>query len=162
MKKIVIFILILVVFSSIILASCTKQKVEFDEDASNVGEEVSMNGLTFKIISLIDSTGSDIVKPPKGKIFCMVKLSIVNNSGQKIVFGMNNFSISIDGVKSESIKDKVKFIFEQIYEDISLENSEEIEGKLVFLSPVKYSKRVMEVKSPTSDEIIKFNIVESK
>lgn len=119
LKPILIIIIIICVFggASCIFASQYKknnpidiEKIITPEKATNeklfsIGDIITYKGVNYQITKVETSEGNSYKSPKKGNIFLIIYISITNNTGDKVQYSYNNWTMS----NSKDEEDKLLF-----------------------------------------------------
>lgn len=126
-KKILYTSFFCIIFLFSLLTGCMSERANFQ-----IGQEKILDGVKVKIISVIDSKGDDSQRSGRDNIFLIIKLEILNESGNVVKVNPIKFKLKVDDVFYEF--EKLRFVADPLAE-INLKPSEKVIGKISYKIP---------------------------
>ena len=158
-KRVTLVICLLALLGS--LTACGGTKAVIDPDAKMIGSEVSITeNSKFKIMALMETTGSDYARPEKDNIFIIVKFLVTNDSKDAIEINEADFKANIDGQSFAPIPEKLNFVPDKMPKQVSIDAGSKYTAKLVWMISKKAASRVLVFKPSLAQNDIKFNLVQ--
>ncbi len=159
-----VFILCILIYCFMFIVGCGNSTASMlDPDANMIGTEVNITeDIKFNIEALIESNGSDYIRPSRDFTFDIVKFKVTNDSEEKIELNESDFSVLVSEKPYTPITGKLNFVPDKMPEKVSIESGSKYITKLVWELPKKPQPRVFIFKpsfAPQSE--IKYNLVET-
>ena len=159
MKRIILVVLFALLFAA--FAGCGTEIV-IDYDASMIGDQIEIaDGVSLRVLSVVDTQGSDHARPERGYAFQMARLRIENNSDATIEISDRDFMAIADDRTFAPIDGYLNFVMQKMPDIQELEPGDSVTQRLIWMVPSDSSLLLIEFQPRFAQEQFRINMRES-